>query len=453
MYVETRQTPACYGSVAVPRRKPEKGAQRPCDGAVSGAGLDTLAQPCQTTRENLQKRARAKHLTVPLAIRLAELRSPLEKSYRNAAYCAGTLRQKDGKLQGRYCGTRWCLVCSRVRTARAITRYQPVLAQWEDPMFVTLTVRNVAGDLLTGLVGEMLHKFAAVRRAITRTDKLSFEAVRKIECTHNYHQDTYHPHFHMVVNGRAAAEALRTRWVATWGDRAELVAQDVRPCTPGSLLELFKYATKLATNAGGGEKRYMSPEALDVIFQSLRGRRIWQPVGFVAPATTDEEAEIGTTGTTEAPDATANGTEWEWLQDQHDWVDTTTGELLTEYTPNRAAESFVRHYGTITPTDTYGNQGQAVTAQTSTRETGAAPTRGTGTGRPCQPTRIGRRPERATGDPNGRAHSRNHGRIGGAGDQPGGTRADAAGGYALEPGSGIVRGRLGSGINGPKCMI
>ncbi len=45
MQTETTPHPACLGSVAGPRRKPEKGAQRPCAGAVS-ASLDTQVTPC-----------------------------------------------------------------------------------------------------------------------------------------------------------------------------------------------------------------------------------------------------------------------------------------------------------------------------------------------------------------------------------------------------------------------
>ncbi len=416
MYAETRQSPTCLGSVAGPAERRKSVA---CDGAVSGAVLDTLARPCQkptqsptqspaqATQATLQKRARSKFLTLPLAIRLAELRSPLEKSYRNSVYCASTLKQDGGKLRGRYCGNRWCLVCSRVRTARAINRYKPILDTWTDAQFVTLTVRNVPGDQLSQTLDAMVKTSAVIRRAISRTDGLSFEALRKLECTHNYHRDDYHPHYHLIVNGKAQALALRDRWLAAWGDKADAQAQDVRPCTPGSALELFKYATKLASSSGG-RKQYMSPEALDVIFLSLRGRRIWQPVGFTAPATVDEEAEIGTDGTTEALSPAADGVEWEWIQDQHDWVDTRTGELLTEYTPNRAAESFVTHYTTFTPTDTYGNERQAGSAQAGGPQTRAVPPGSTGTGRTGQPARHGRRPERIAGSGNPTADARRH---------------------------------------------
>jgi hypothetical protein len=344
---------------------------------------------------------------MPLAIRLAELRSPLEKSYRNSVYCASTLKQDGGKLRGRYCGNRWCLVCSRVRTARAINKYKPIIDSWADPQFVTLTVRNVPGDQLSQTLDQMVKTSAVIRRAITRTDGLSFEALRKLECTHNYHRDDYHPHYHLIVNGKAQALALRNRWLAAWGDQADAQGQDVRPCTPGSLLELCKYATKLASSSGG-RKQYMSPEALDVIFLSLRGRRIWQSIGFVAKATVDEEAEIGTDGTTEALSPAADGAEWSWEQDQHDWVDHRTGELLTGWTPNTSAEAFVTNYAPPNPTTPYGNERQAGSAQAGGPQTRAVPPGGTGASTQEAPGGYGRRPERIAGSGNPTADARRH---------------------------------------------
>ncbi len=454
MYVEITPEPACLGEVAGTAARRQSAA---CAGAVAGAVLDTLAQPCQSpaqaTLDILRKRARSKFLSLPLATRLAELRSPLEKSYRNTIYCASTLRQNGGKLVGKYCGNRWCLVCNRVRTARAISRYKPVLDQWREPMFVTLTVRNVQGEQLAETIGEMLARFAAARRGITRTDGLSFEALRKLECTHNQHRGDYHPHFHALVNGRAAAEALRTRWLAAWGDQADAQAQDVRAATPGSAHELFKYFTKLASSAGG-KKQFIPVEALDTIFRAMRGRRVWQPVGFTATPQVDEEAQIGTDGTTEALTPAADGAEWEWMQDQHDWVDHRTGELLTGWEPNRAAESFVTHFTPHPSPGHHGNQSPAAAAQAGGAQAGAARAgagstgtpRSTGTAEPGGPGRIGRRPERSAGSGNAGPDDRRH-----CPAPPGGRHShgssltDARGGYAMAPGPEIVCGRMGGG--------
>ena len=327
--------------------------------ATSQAGaLDTLAQldqspgqqPLPPTPEaaadelvKFQKRARAKFITTPLAVSLAELRTDLEKSYRNTVYCASQVVQEDGTLQSKYCGNRWCLVCSRIRTARAITAYMPVLREWNDPHLVTLTRRNVDAESLGDSLIEMLDAFNSCKRSIKRTEKLEFKAVRKTECTYNLRRKDYHPHYHVIVEGQRQAELLRDKWVDRYGGEAELAAQDVRACDESSLMEVFKYFTKLTTKATTGERRITPPEALDVIFSAMRGRRVWQPVGFRLSAQEDDQIEgedLELKGTP-AFKRSADKVLWEWEQDLADWVDLATGEALSEYQPPEKLRRFV----------------------------------------------------------------------------------------------------------------
>jgi hypothetical protein len=286
---------------------------------------------------------------VPLATSLAELRGPLEKSYRNTIYCAHRLVQEGDQLRadvaggaGGYCGNRWCLVCSRVRIARAITRYAPAIEGWRGYM-VTLTIPNVGAAELPGAIEGMHRAFTAAKRAIKRTDRITFRALRKLECTHNQVRGDFHPHFHVIVDGEAGARALVRRWLEAYPE-AVAAAQDVRPCGAGSAKELFKYFTKLVTKVqtkgGAVISRVTPPEALDVIFRAMRGRRVWQPVGFKAPPATDEDAPIGTDGDTEAPEYRAR-TVWTWEQGATDWVDRGTGECLTGYKPAEGFRRFV----------------------------------------------------------------------------------------------------------------
>lgn len=302
--------------------------------------LDTLAQLDQDkaseARKRLKKRARAKHITVPMAVRLAELRTPLEKSYRNSVYCAGQLVQDGtGKLTGKYCGARWCLVCCRGRTARAIHSYMPVLTQWKDSHFVTLTLPNVPGEALSETIGEMLSAIKAIGRAVKRTDRLPFHALRKLECTVNPQRMDFHPHFHLVVEGRESAEAVRRRWLQRY-PRASPKAQDIRQCNEGSLKEMFKYFTKLVVTRGEGTApRSFAPiPALDVVFRAMKGRRVFQPMGFrVARQSQNESEEIGAFGDTPSPVRHGEAIMWEWAQDLHDWIDFETGEALSGFDP------------------------------------------------------------------------------------------------------------------------
>ena len=327
-----RAPPAQNGSGGSGGRAPRGGP----GAAGAGAALDTLAQPCQSSesdaaRLKLAKRARAKYATLPRAVSLAELRTPLEKAYRNTVYCSNTLRQSsDGTISSRYCGNRWCLACCRIQTARSIRRYGPELDTWGEKMFVTLTIPNDSGDRLGEWIDLILRAIPQMSRAIKRTDGLEFRAVRKLECTFNFRRGDYHPHLHLIVEGRAQAEALVGRWLELF-PTARRAAQDIRPCRPGEAKELFKYFTKLATKASDGTSLPIPVEALDVIFAAMRGRRVYQSVGFTLPKSPaqDEEAPLGRTGRTAAPSRIGESITWDWSQESADWLDGRTGEFLT----------------------------------------------------------------------------------------------------------------------------
>ena len=315
-----------------------------------GGALDTLAQLGQKTAPSgmsggekskggtLLKRARAKYFSMPLAINLAMLRSPLEKSYRNTAYCSATLSQENGKIIGSYCGNRWCMVCGRIRTARAIQRYLPTVESWQDKHLVTLTVRNVPKEELPATLDGMIKAFQGAKLAMRRTDRVKLVALRKLECTHNERTREFHPHFHVIVSGEAAARLLVLRWLEAYPDSADVKGQDIRPCDTATVREVFKYFTKLVAHT-----RMVDPKALDVIFQSMKGHRVYQPVGFTVSAALpdDDEATLIPIESTDATIRAAESVKWEWLQGAADWVDLETGLCLTGYTPDDAFRELV----------------------------------------------------------------------------------------------------------------
>lgn len=324
------------------------------DGAARlSAGEPAGAPPAPghtaASRDTLLKRARAHFLSVPIAVALAELRGDLEQSYRNTVYCAAQLEHRAGKVTTRYCGQRWCLVCARVRTARAVNRYLPVVQGWRDPHLVTVTRPNVPGADLGAELRALLATFTACKRAIKRTDRLPFKALRKIECTYNPERDDYHPHFHLIVEGPEAAHAFVARWLAE-NPTAVAKAQDVRPADAGALRELFKYFTKLTVKVRGANgttsRGLPQAESLDTIFRAMRGLRVYQPVGFtVASDAPDENAKIDDGPGTPAPVAAPDGTRWEWQQGAADWVDETTGECLSGYEPSARFRRFADSIG------------------------------------------------------------------------------------------------------------
>ena len=317
--------------------------QRSGEQGANATHQDGSSSPCPETVK-YQKRARAKYMSTPLAVSLAELRGELEQSYRNTVYCCSVILQEDGGLKTHYCGNRWCLVCGRIRTARAINAYMPILSGWEDPHLVTLTRRNVTGEILPKTLDEMLAAFTSCKRSMKRTHELEFKAVRKTECTYSLSRKDYHPHFHVIIEGEAQAHLLRDLWLNRLGADATADGQDVRPCDEHTLIEVFKYFTKLTTKGHSrSERAWMPPEALDMIFRAMRRRRVWQPLGFKLGA--DEDAAIEDDNIEVHGSASfkreAERVLWEWEQEVADWVDLSTGEALSEYRPAEKLRHFV----------------------------------------------------------------------------------------------------------------
>ncbi len=275
-------------------------------------------------------------------MRLGE-RTPLRFAYASTARCAAELVQEGVKVQGKYCRQRWCLVCNRIRTAKLIGAYLPEMATWTDPHFVTLTIPNVQGRELHAVVRKMLDTMRPIARAIRHTDGLELRAVRKLETTYSAQRRDYHPHLHLIVNSREAADALKRRWMKAF-PAADAKAQDVRRCAgEGAMRELFKYFTKLVIRGLDGERTAPPSLALDTMFKAVKGLRTFQPMGFKSRVTLDAndetlELDAGTVSPI-APDSRGR-IRWQWIGD--DWIDYGSGELLSGFTPTDSMRELVK---------------------------------------------------------------------------------------------------------------
>jgi hypothetical protein len=265
---------------------------------------------------------------------LGEL-TPLRFAYASTARCAAELVQDGTKVQGKYCRQRWCLVCNGIRTAKLRAAYQPEMALWPDPHFVTLTIPNVQGPQLHAMIRTMLAAVPRIARAIRRTDGLDSRSLRKLETTYNPRRRDFHPHLHLVVSNGPAADALVRRWLAAF-PAADAKAQDVRRCEgPGAMQELFKYFTKLVVKGMDGERTAPHPMVLDTMLKAVKGLRTFQPMGFVSRVTVDagdEALELDTGTISPIPPDSRGLIRWQWIGD--DWLDYGSGELLSGFTPS-----------------------------------------------------------------------------------------------------------------------
>jgi DNA-damage-inducible protein D len=301
-------------------------------GTFDTASLDTLAQLVTDPKDIgfLGKRARAKTFTAPLSVKLASLNTDLKKSYWNSYYCNENLRQEGNKITGKYCKNRWCSVCNRIRTAQLIQGYKMPLLELEDKQFVTLTLPNCEAVDLEETIDFMLKTVKTVQDAIKmrhHRGKQDWQLVgiRKLECTYNHKTSTYHPHFHFLIEGQVAAKELVNEWLKRVPS-ASSQAQDVRKAKEGAEIELFKYFSKIVTKTDKGFTTFVQP--LDVIFMAMRGRKVFQSIGLKKDVSEDIEDII----TEEISGIEEKFVDWKWFK--HDWVDKSTGEVLTGYIPS-----------------------------------------------------------------------------------------------------------------------
>lgn len=306
-----------------------------------GAGVPAVAADVSEPFEAYKKRARAKFYGSRLAVGLANLGSPLQKSYWATYHCSGTLEQKGTEITSRYCGHRWCTVCNRIRTAQLIRGYERALSELPDLRFVTLTLPNVQGEDLRATIQGMVKTLQGVqdffkKRHRRKQQTWQLVGLRKLECTYNVEVGNFHPHLHFVISGKEAARQLVSEWLKRVPS-ATHKAQDERRAMKGTEKELFKYFAKTVVKVG--KERATLLEPLDVIFQAMKGLRVFQPIGIKKDVS--EEIKELSAVQVEGIAPVLEHAYWQWSG--IDWANMETAEALTGYIPSEQAERLVKN--------------------------------------------------------------------------------------------------------------
>lgn len=297
--------------------------------------VHTLAQPIQHhagielqgIKNKLNTKAKVRWFDANLMKKLTRLPSKLNKGYRRTLFeCNHTLVQDGKKLSTKYCNSRWCSTCNRMRTAKMMNAYLPTIQAMPTALMVVVTIPNVKGsELRPALVG-MNQTFTNIKRALKRL-KMPFNGIRKIECTYNADSDTYHPHLHLILDDEHSALMFVDGWLERYPDAVRKAQNIQRIEDADGIKEVFKYSTKLITDIKHKKERAIIPTALDTIFNALTKMRTIQPFGNVKRID-DELQDIETTT-------------YECLEDEwniYEWIDDNWysffGKPLTEFKPS-----------------------------------------------------------------------------------------------------------------------
>jgi hypothetical protein len=311
---------------------------------VSGKGTDISNNP------SLANRARRKLITRKMVLSLIDVTKENGEperiqAYWNAYHCLNNVIVANGKMYGKYCKNRFCTICNAIRKADTINRYYPVISQWKDVQFVTLTVKACKKEQLNRWIYRMLRAFELIhnrcKKRVQRGEGNKLIGVKSLECNFNPSTKTYNPHFHLIVPNKEIAELLKREWLTQWRPIPKTTyrykyttpaAQHIEPVynLQTALIETIKYGSKIFTEPDLNKKSKLKTppkiyaRALDNILVAMKGKRIFERFGFNLPEQSEQ---------TSSTKVIVDFENWTFLKDSSDWVNDETGEALTGFLP------------------------------------------------------------------------------------------------------------------------
>jgi plasmid rolling circle replication initiator protein Rep len=196
-----------------------------------------------------------------------------------------------------FCKVRLCSMCSWRRSLKVFGQVSKIMDYVQEHhdyrfIFVTLTQRNVKGDMLSVEIDKIQEGF----KTLTKTKE--FKAISKgffraFEVTHNWMRNDYHPHIHMVIavnksyfNGKTYI--THDRWIQLWAQcmgldympNVDVRTVRAKPNEKGeeinvkkAIAEIAKYAVKSNDYIHADERK--TDEAVQVLDLALKGRRLF----------------------------------------------------------------------------------------------------------------------------------------------------------------------------------
>ena len=244
-------------------------------------------------------------------------------------FCRSVITQIGSKSRTNYCNTRHCFVCERIRKAKRIDAYKQPINKIEHSYFLTLTVPNVQTHKLRECYNEMHSVWRQWRKnhnKYCKKNKIKMSSgMRVFEVTYNPITNTFHPHFHILIDTLGFALELKSYWLLKFKD-ANIKYQHITKTTPKEndehLLELFAYTFKSVTDG------FKTPLQTSQMISQLLDIRTIQPFGNLRKVKhSDEIDELESTEIDFKP-ITLSEIEWNWDNEFKDWR--FEDELLSE---------------------------------------------------------------------------------------------------------------------------
>lgn len=197
-----------------------------------------------------------------------------------------------------FCKDRLCPMCNWRRSLKIFSQVSRIMDVLEPSgyqfLFLTLTIRNVSGDELSGAIDSLFQGWNNLYRK-TRFKRVIEGTFRSLEVTKNHRNNTYHPHIHSILAVKpgyfqGGYFISQKEWGEMWRECCGLDYDpiiDVRRIRPdkdrgisGAVAEVAKYAVKSSAYLGGSERQ--QSQAVADFLRSLSGRRLCSYTGVFA---------------------------------------------------------------------------------------------------------------------------------------------------------------------------
>ncbi|MFL0438734.1 protein rep, partial [Bacillus pumilus] len=124
-----------------------------------------------------------------------------------------------------FCKVRLCSMCAWRRSLKIASHNKLIVEEANRQykpswIFLTLTVKNVEGDDLKQTISDMMKGFNRLMK-YKKVDSSVLGYFRALEITKNHEENTYHPHFHVLIPVkksyfRGQSYIKQAEWTSLW---------------------------------------------------------------------------------------------------------------------------------------------------------------------------------------------------------------------------------------------
>ena len=267
----------------------------------------------------LQLRRNSKAISHAINGKLCYIDSAIHKDYEAAYFCNKYLFQDGPKITAKYCKKRSCLICARIMAARLFKAYSTPLFELQDLHMVTLTAPTVQAKDLKKEIAKRYDVIFRIKDNLRKIHGIKIKGFRKLEVTYNLKTKEFHPHYHILVEGKQTSELIKNYWLKLIPEASNKGQHIKKVKDTGALFEAFKYVTKAIV------KDTFDTKALDTMYTSLKGVRTYQSFGIKKT----QEVKIEKYESLIISHKNERIDVWKWCKDKNDWY-TSEGEQMNK---------------------------------------------------------------------------------------------------------------------------